>query len=44
MRKPANASVTDLPCRCGYLEQDAHDLRVPTRFDEEFNRIISILP
>jgi len=37
MRKPTDASVTELPCQCGYLEQNARDPRFPVRFDEEYN-------
>lgn len=37
MQKPTDASVTDLPCACGYLERSARDPRLPVRYDDEYN-------
>jgi hypothetical protein len=33
VEKPTFASVTDEPCRCGYLEQAADDPKSPIRYD-----------
>lgn len=35
MKKPTQASVTDLPCQCCYLERKAADARFPVRFDAQ---------
>ena len=37
MSKPTHASVTELPCSCGYLARSARDSRSPVRFDAESN-------
>jgi hypothetical protein len=36
-RKPTHASVTDAPCKCGYLERASDEPMVPIVFDEQTN-------
>jgi hypothetical protein len=37
MSKPTSASVTEVPCSCGYLAASAHDPNLPVKFDAELN-------
>lgn len=37
MGKPTYASVTEIPCSCGYLENSARDQNVPIVFDPRSN-------
>lgn len=34
-RRPTAHSVTDMPCRCGYLQRESEDPAIPIEFDEE---------
>ena len=46
MSKRNAASVTDLDCTCGYLEESAADPNLPIRFDHDLNEyhIVYISP
>ncbi len=37
MAKRNYASVTEVACTCGYLEESARDPKLPIKFDAELN-------
>lgn len=40
MPKPNFSSVTDLPCKCGYLQRSSDDPDVPIAYDERTNELV----
>lgn len=44
MPQPTFASLTDEPCRCGYLPRQADDPRSPIVFDRQLNECNYVYP